>query len=57
MQVKRCLKLNIKESEEKYVSNENILFLFRSFFFLEVRLSGIRLTGKFDYPDLIEKKK
>ena len=23
---------------------------------VEVRLSGIRLTGKFDYPDLIEKK-
>ena len=24
---------------------------------VEVRLSGTRLTGKFDYPDLIEKKK
>ena len=24
---------------------------------VEVRLSGTRLTGKFDYPDLIEQKK
>ena len=33
------------------------IYIYMYIYTVEVRLSGTRLTGKFDYPDLIEKKK